>query len=143
MALPLRINPRSKQAISNRAGALTHAHFNPGAFSVMCGEERTLFPTDQHRPQLHNGDPKRSLSKWSSSKTHNPHALFLLEHQTARQSREREREKQKKYFASSNPHPPHSRAYDREHNCVNSSMVFKLLGAYDCSTSFSLKHRFR
>ena len=38
------------------------------------------------------------------------------------------------YFASSNPHPPHSRAYDREHGCVNSSMVFEWLGAYDCST---------
>ena len=33
------------------------------------------------------------------------------------------------YFASSNPHPPHSRAYDREHGCVNSSMVFEWLGA--------------
>ena len=35
----------------------------------------------------------------------------------------------KKYFASSNVHPPHSRAYDREHGCVNSSMVFEWLGA--------------
>ena len=43
------------------------------------------------------------------------------------------------YFASSNPHPPHSRAYDREHGCVNSSMVFEWLGAYDCSTSFALR----
>ena len=42
----------------------------------------------------------------------------------------------KKYFASSNPHTPHSRAYDREHGCLNSSMVFEWLGAYDCSTSF-------
>ena len=40
-------------------------------------------------------------------------------------------------FASSNPHPPHARAYDREHGCVNSSMVFEWLGAYDCSTSFA------
>ena len=45
----------------------------------------------------------------------------------------------KKYFASSNPHPPHSQAYDREHGCVNSSMVFEWLGAYDCSTSFALR----
>ena len=43
------------------------------------------------------------------------------------------------YFASSNPRPPHSRACDREHTCVNSSMVFKWLGAYDCSTSFALR----
>ena len=42
-------------------------------------------------------------------------------------------------FASSNPHPPHSRAYDREHGCVNSSMVLEWLGAYDCSTSFALR----
>ena len=43
------------------------------------------------------------------------------------------------YFAWSNPHPPHSRAYDREHGCVNSSMVFERLGAYGCSTSFALR----
>ena len=39
------------------------------------------------------------------------------------------------FFASSNPHPPHSRAYDREHGCVSSSIVFEWLGAYDCSTT--------
>ena len=44
------------------------------------------------------------------------------------------------YFASSNPHPPHSRAYDREHGCANSSMVFERLGAYDCSTSFAVSN---
>ena len=47
--------------------------------------------------------------------------------------------KRSNYFASSNPHSPHSRAYDREHGCVNSSMVFEWLGAYDCPTSFALK----
>ena len=31
------------------------------------------------------------------------------------------------------------RAYDREHGCVNSSMVFEWLGACDCSTSFALR----
>ena len=32
----------------------------------------------------------------------------------------------KNYFASSNPHPPHSRAYDRERSCVNSSIVVRV-----------------
>ena len=43
------------------------------------------------------------------------------------------------YFTLSNPLPPHSRAYDREQGCVNSSMVFKRLGGYDCSTSFACR----
>ena len=46
---------------------------------------------------------------------------------------------EKTNFASSNPHPPHSRAYGREHGCMNSSMVFEWLGAYDCSTNFALR----
>ena len=56
-------------------------------------------------------------------------------------------------FASSNPHPPHSRAYDREHGCVNSSMVFEWLGALStclcvklhlsASRSRELQHRCR
>ena len=56
-----------------------------------------------------------------------------------RRNRNRNNKKEKKYFASSNPHPPHARAYDRERGCVNSSMVFEWLGAYDCSTSFALR----
>ena len=39
-------------------------------------------------------------------------------------------EKEQTITSSSNPHPPHSRAYDREHGSVNSSMVFEWLGAY-------------
>ena len=33
----------------------------------------------------------------------------------------------------------HELKYLREHGCVNSSMVFKWFGAYDCSTSFALR----
>ena len=50
-----------------------------------------------------------------------------------------------------NPRPPHSRAYEREHGCVNSSMVFEWPGAtclcvklhLSASRSRELKHRFR
>ena len=38
--------------------------------------------------------------------------------------------------ASSNPHPPHPRAYGR-HGCVNSSMVFEWLRVHDCSTNLA------
>ena len=59
--------------------------------------------------------------------------------QTKNEETNKQTNKQTKYFASRNPHPPHSRAYDHEHGCVNSSMFFEWLWAYDCSTSFALR----
>ena len=64
----------------------------------------------------------------------------LSEHQRKKKEQKKQfGSSNKQYIASSNPHPQHSRAYDREHGCVNSSMVFEWRGAYDCSISFALR----
>ena len=60
-------------------------------------------------------------------------------HQNSQLNRCHVKKQKLNYFASSNPHPPHSRAFGRKHGSVNSSMVFEWPGAYDCSTSFALR----
>ena len=54
------------------------------------------------------------------------------------------RSRYRNYFASSNPHPPRSRAYDCEHGCVRFSSGLGPMTAQQASLSTrDFKHRFR
>ena len=79
---------------------------------------------------------KRDLQYKCSTQSTPARKSQLVQHQSSTQSTIWA----ENYFASSNPPPPHSRACDREHGCVNSSMVFEWLQAYDCSTSVWLSN---
>ena len=116
-----------------KSAALCLAHFGPDPIS----QEHPMYlsdklgeggKTDSYSALQKSHDPLwqgTHLSRWAGEVIHpatgsqEPGALMRF--------RQFHQNNHPNYFASSNPRPPH---------CVNSSMVFEWLGAYDCSTSY-------